>query len=180
MDRICFNNLYIQAVDLQPEELLHLRPGELEAKLIKKLRTNVEGRCNKHGLVLPGSVSVLSRTIGIAPNEQMNGFFVFRIKYQVRICNPPIGTVLPAKIITKNKMGLLTMILLDCEEASPESKHFLKYPINALLPYQIHNNVSMDIFQAMAVGDEIQVEVVGKKFDIPDRTISVLAKLLPL
>jgi DNA-directed RNA polymerase subunit E'/Rpb7 len=171
---MCFNSIYINNIELQPNELLHVHPDQINEKITDKLKTKIESKCNKHGLVLPGSLQIINRTIGFSPNEQFNGFFVYKVKYQVRICNPANGTVLPAKIINKNKLGVLTHIITDFEN---ESKHFKKYPLNALLPRQIHNDVPEEVFEEMKIGDIIYVEIVGKKFDIPDKTISFIVKL---
>ena len=172
---MCFTSLCINTVEIDPAEMIHISPEMLEGKIEKKLKTTIEGRCNRHGLVLPGSLAIVSRSIGVSPNEQFNGMFVFRVKYQIRVCNPAHGSIVPARIVNKNRMGILANIVTSFDD---EMEHFRWHPLTALLPYQIHNGVKKEVFDAMNVGDVIQVHIVGKRFNVPDKTISFIVKMV--
>ena len=56
-------------------------------------------------------------------------------------------------------------------------KQFRKYPMIIKVPRELHRPEEQPLFEEIEVGRIIYVEVLGKKFELEDKQISVVAKL---
>jgi DNA-directed RNA polymerase subunit E'/Rpb7 len=130
------------------------------AKYIEKIvKNNVEGRCIREGYVVPGTTIVLERSMGNLNNNQFNGNIIYDVKIGVKICNIPINSVVKAPIIKMNKLGLLAEM----------------GPLMIIVPKEIHTN--KDAFKDIKIGDEIELLIIGKTFELNSKKISVYARL---
>jgi DNA-directed RNA polymerase subunit E'/Rpb7 len=130
------------------------------AKYIEKIvKNNVEGRCIREGYVVPGTTIVLERSMGNLNNNQFNGNIIYDVKIGVKICNIPVNSVVKAPIIKMNKLGLLAEL----------------GPLMIIVPKEIHNN--KDAFKDIKIGDEIELLIIGKTFELNSKKISVYARL---
>jgi DNA-directed RNA polymerase subunit E'/Rpb7 len=130
------------------------------AKYIEKIvKNNVEGRCIREGYVVPGTTIVLERSMGNLNNNQFNGNIIYDVKIGVKICNIPINSVVKAPIIKMNKLGLLAEL----------------GPLMIIVPKEIHSN--KDAFKDIKIGDEIELLIIGKTFELNSKKISVYARL---
>ena len=129
-------------------------------KYIEKIvKNNVEGRCIREGYVVPGTTIVLERSMGNLNNNQFNGNIIYDVKIGVKICNIPVNSVVKAPIIKMNKLGLLAEL----------------GPLMIIVPKEIHNN--KDAFKDIKIGDEIELLIIGKTFELNSKKISVYARL---
>jgi DNA-directed RNA polymerase subunit E'/Rpb7 len=130
------------------------------AKYIEKIvKNNVEGKCIREGYVVPGTTIVLERSMGNLNNNQFNGNIIYDIKIGVKICNIPVNSVVKAPIIKMNKLGLLAEL----------------GPLMIIVPKEIHSN--KDAFKDIKIGDEIELLIIGKTFELNSKKISVYARL---
>jgi DNA-directed RNA polymerase subunit E'/Rpb7 len=130
------------------------------AKYIEKIvKNNVEGRCIREGYVVPGTTFVLERSMGNLNNNQFNGNIIYDVKIGVKICNIPVNSVVKAPIIKMNKLGLLAEL----------------GPLMIIVPKEIHSN--KDAFKDIKIGDEIELLIIGKTFELNSKKISVYARL---
>jgi DNA-directed RNA polymerase subunit E'/Rpb7 len=130
------------------------------AKYIEKIvKNNVEGRCIREGYVVPGTTIVLERSMGNLNNNQFNGNIIYDVKIGVKICNIPVNSVVKAPIIKINKLGLLAEL----------------GPLMIIAPKEIHSN--KDAFKDIKIGDEIELLIIGKTFELNSKKISVYARL---
>jgi DNA-directed RNA polymerase subunit E'/Rpb7 len=130
------------------------------AKYIEKIvKNNVEGRCIREGYVVPGTTIVLERSMGNLNNNQFNGNIIYDVKIGVKICNIPVNSVVKAPIIKINKLGLLAEL----------------GPLMIIVPKEIHSN--KDAFKDIKIGDEIELLIIGKTFELNSKKISVYARL---
>jgi DNA-directed RNA polymerase subunit E'/Rpb7 len=130
------------------------------AKYIEKIvKNNVEGRCIREGYVVPGTTIVLERSMGNLNNNQFNGNIIYDVKIGVKICNIPVNSVVKAPIIKMNKLGLLAEL----------------GPLMIIVPKEIHSN--KDAFKDIKIGDEIELLIIGKTFELNSKKISVYARL---
>jgi DNA-directed RNA polymerase subunit E'/Rpb7 len=130
------------------------------AKYIEKIvKNNVEGKCIREGYVVPGTTIVLERSMGNLNNNQFNGNIIYDVKIGVKICNIPVNSVVKAPIIKMNKLGLLAEL----------------GPLMIIVPKEIHNN--KDAFKDIKIGDEIELLIIGKTFELNSKKISVYARL---
>ena len=149
------------------EEKVALTPADLSREitsfdeiLLERLKKTLEGKCSRHGFVIPGSLELLSRSMGSAEKGRFTADFLYYLKAQGKVYNPPDGFQIEGEVIRKNKMGLYVII----ENA-----------VRIMIPRDLHiGNVEFDQGKE---GDEIEVEVVGARFQQGDTSIVVLGKL---
>ena len=160
MSYLTQNDIYFHT---QINRRVSLNPRFLDvdfAKYIEKIvKNNVEGRCIREGYVVPGTTIVLERSMGNLNNNQFNGNIIYDVKIGVKICNIPVNSVVKAPIIKMNKLGLLAEL----------------GPLMIIVPKEIHTN--KDAFKDIKIGDEIELLIIGKTFELNSKKISVYAKL---
>jgi len=160
MSYLTHNDIYFHT---QINRRVSLNPRFLDvdfAKYIEKIvKNNVEGRCIREGYVVPGTTIVLERSMGNLNNNQFNGNIIYDVKIGVKICNIPINSVVKAPIIKMNKLGLLAEL----------------GPLMIIVPKEIHSN--KDAFKDIKIGDEIELLIIGKTFELNSKKISVYARL---
>jgi DNA-directed RNA polymerase subunit E'/Rpb7 len=160
MSYLTQNDIYFHT---QINRRVSLNPRFLDldfAKYIEKIvKNNVEGRCIREGYVVPGTTIVLERSMGNLNNNQFNGNIIYDIKIGVKICNIPVNSVVKAPIIKMNKLGLLAEL----------------GPLMIIVPKEIHSN--KDAFKDIKIGDEIELLIIGKTFELNSKKISVYARL---
>jgi hypothetical protein len=97
--------------------------------------------------------------MGNLNNNQFNGNIIYDVKIGVKICNIPVNSVVKAPIIKMNKLGLLAEM----------------GPLMIIVPKEIHSN--KDAFKDIKIGDEIELLIIGKTFELNSKKISVYARL---
>jgi hypothetical protein len=97
--------------------------------------------------------------MGNLNNNQFNGNIIYDVKIGVKICNIPVNSVVKAPIIKMNKLGLLAEL----------------GPLMIIVPKEIHSN--KDAFKDIKIGDEIELLIIGKTFELNSKKISVYARL---
>lgn len=162
MDSIYFKSVLVSKVSLSPINLNH---GNLDHILLERLRDMMEGKCHSYGYIRPNSIEILTRSAGYMPPDYFNGILIYKIKYSAEICNPNPGMVIECKVNNINKMGLLAGV----------SEDFQKSPLVVLVSKQHHKN--KEIFTEIKVGTGISVEVIGKKYELHDKYISIVGTL---
>lgn len=160
MTSLSANDIYFttqikRRVSLNPRYLDENFPVFIE----KIVKNNIEGKCIKEGYVVPGSVIILKRSMGNLNNNQFNGNISFDLIIGAKICNIPVNSVIKAKVKKINKLGILAELL----------------PLMIIVPREIH--LSKEPFKDIKPGNEVELLVIGKTFDLNSKYISVYAKL---
>ena len=131
------------------EEKVTVNPIDLRAEitsfdtlLLQKLKKQLEGKCSKHGYVIKDSLKLLSRSLGIVEKGHFTSDFIYYLKAEGRVYNPPDGVEGEGEVIKKNKMGLY-IILNDS--------------IRVMIPRDLH--IGNDSFDSVEVGDRIRFEI---------------------
>jgi len=123
------------------------------------VKNNIEGKCIKEGYVVPNTVVILKRSMGKLNTNQFNGNVLFDVTVGAKICNIPVNSVIKAKAMKLNKLGILAEL----------------GPLMIIVPKEIHT--AKDPFKDIKPGMEVELLVIGKTFDLNSRVISVYAKL---
>jgi DNA-directed RNA polymerase subunit E'/Rpb7 len=160
MSSLTKNDIYFytqikKRVSLNPRYLDENFPAYIE----KILKNNVEGKCIKEGYVVPNTVIILKRSIGNMNNNQFNGNITFDITIGAKVCNIPVNSIIKASVKKINKLGILAEL----------------GPLMIIVPKEIHQD--KDPFSKINIGDEIDLLVIGKTFNLNSNVISVYAKL---
>jgi hypothetical protein len=143
--------IFEDKVYLTPKDMNRVAKDSIDTILMEHLRTKLENKCSQHGFVLPGTLEMLSRSLGRLENGRFTGNIVFNIQAQGRVYNPANGTQITGVIAKKNKMGLYIIH----EDA-----------IRILVPRDLH--IGNDEFEALDVGQTITVTVLKSRFQIND------------
>jgi len=150
---------------------VYLAPAELDARyqerLEEKLKKTYEGICTKHGFIKPGSIEIVRKSPGTFIKEYFNGFIKFELQCRAETCNPVQGSIVSAVIKNKNQLGILA-------ESSLEDLPIL----DIIVPIKTAGIISQVNLETLQVGDTISVEVMGKKFQMTDRKISVIGRVI--
>ena len=125
--------------------------GSIDVLLLEKAKEMVESKCSEQGFVLPGSVKLISRSMGYFESARFTGDAVYYAKLEGRVVYPVDGTKVIGKVTRKNKMGLY----VNYNDA-----------IHIQVPRDLH--LGNQEYDQVEVGDEIQVELKRSKFAIND------------
>jgi DNA-directed RNA polymerase subunit E'/Rpb7 len=141
-------NVHIHAKDLK---------RNIETSLLAQLRHQFEGRCVPEGYLMRRSLTVVEHSLGRL--NLIRGGLDYVVKFQADVCLPHPGQLFRAPVVLKSKIGL----------------HAELPPLKILLPRDLH--IGNGEFDEAAEGQEIEVEVIGSRFQQGDETIVVLGKL---
>ncbi len=155
---------------------------DIESLLLEKLAARLEGKCSQHGYVVPGSLTLLSRSMGYVENGRFTGDIVYHVQAEGDVIYPPDGTVLEGRVEKMNTMGMFVVYEVK-DKKNPESN---SYPaIKIILPRDLQ--IGKEDFNSVEPGDQVQLEVKKSRFQVNDEFIlcvgdfrSVLTKARPL
>ena len=152
------------------EEKVLLTPSDLRQEitsfddiLLSKMKKSLEGKCSKHGYVIPDSLELLSRSMGSAEKGRFTADFIYYMKAQGKVYNPPDGLQVEGEIIRKNKMGLYVII----HDA-----------IRIMVPRDLH--IGNEDFDRLEIGDKIRIEIKKSRFQVNDTHIMSIGQYMGL
>jgi DNA-directed RNA polymerase subunit E'/Rpb7 len=143
--------------------------------ILGRLCDKSEGRCTKHGYILPGSVELLKVAPGVIRAVSLNGDVLYHVEYAAKICNPAIGTVVKALITNINKFGILAQVSLPCKRDQGTSD----VPVMEIIITKQGVGISGSVnLEDLSIGDIVSVEVLGKKFELNDTKIIAIGRAI--
>jgi hypothetical protein len=150
---------------------MSLLPTEMnknfEETLLKKIKTSLENVCSKHGYIKNNSIKIIKRSVGSFKKEHFNGNVIFDLECIAEICNPAQGSIIKCKVKAKNSLGILAEGFYD------------KNPILEIIIPKISAGIQSEInIEKVVIGDEIVIEVCGKKFQLFDKHISIIGRAI--
>ena len=124
-----------------------------------KLSNQLENKCINEGFVRENSVNIESYSSGLIDGEFINFITVIKLE----ICNPVENMILKCKVKDITKAGI---------------RAHLDMKISPLVIFiaRDHNNLNED-FHNVEIGDSINVNIIGTRFELNDEFISVIAEL---
>lgn len=159
-NNIFYRVLLSDKVKIEPRFL----SKDYRSYVTKKLKGSMEGICTKHGYIKEGSIELYKVAPGNIELIGLNGNIVYDVYYYADICNPLIGNVIKATVTNVNKFGILA-----------EVSNILEIIIAKNSVNITHDNgVDLDNIQ---IGNQVMVEVIGKKFELNDKKISIVGKI---
>ena len=129
----------------------------IHASLVAQLRHKYEGICLPEGYVQPRSITITEHSFG--RTNILKGGLDYSVRFQADLCLPHAGQVFKAPVTLKSKIGL----------------HAETSPIKILLPRDLH--IGNPDFDEAEVGQDIEFDVIGTRFQQGDESIVVLGKL---
>lgn len=148
-----------------------LKPYEINQNfddiILKKLKSIYENVCSKYGYIKQNSIKILKRSIGTIKTQHFNGNICFDVICSAEICNPIQGSILKCKVKAKNSLGLLAEGYYD------------KIPILEIIIPKISAGIQSEVdLDKISIGQEIKIEVCGKKYQLFDKHISIIGKAI--
>jgi len=152
------------------DEYIYLRPIDLNSKIddiiLAKLKKKVEGKCLKVGYIMPNSVTIQTRSLGMINNASFDGMTTYKIKYTCEVCNPVIGQVIKCKVGNIDKSQVICYIDISSNK-SPIEIYLFK-----------HHHIGNEEFAALKINDIINVKIGGSKWEYKDTQINSIAQFI--
>ena len=138
-------------IHLTAQDLNQLKKTPIDQLLLVRAREQLENKCSEHGFVLPGSVQLISRSMGYFEAARFTGDAIYYVKLQGNVIYPVDDSRVTGKVIRKNKMGLY----VNYRDA-----------IRISIPRDLHlGDMEYDMVE---VGDTITIEMKRSRFAIND------------
>lgn len=131
------------------------------------LVTKYEGRCSHHGYIRSQSISIYKYSVGVIVASSLNGDIQFVVQFYADVCNPLVGSIIKAKVVNANKFAILV-------ECSVNGQGVLE----VIIAKQA-NTFSSDVdLNLLNKDDIVNVQILGRKYELNDRKISCLGKIV--
>jgi len=154
-------------VQLHPEEL----NVDIEKTLMSKLKARYEGVCSRFGLIKPGSLRILQRSAGSFMKPHFNGHTRYEVLASGEACNPTQGMVVSARVKAKNNLGILAEALMDVDGKMTPI-------LDIIIPRRSAGIASEVDLDDLAIGADVFVEVLGKRYQLNDTKISIIGRIV--
>jgi DNA-directed RNA polymerase subunit E'/Rpb7 len=126
----------------------------LDSLIEEKIKTQFEGKCSRNGYVVPNSVKLISRSMGMVEKGRFTGDILFYTEAEARVLQPPDGVIVEGEVIRKNKMG----VYVNYKDA-----------IRVMIPRDLH--IGDNDFDAIQVGEIVEVEIKKSRYQVNDTSI---------
>jgi DNA-directed RNA polymerase subunit E'/Rpb7 len=122
-------------------------------------RNHVEGKCKKEGYIRPKSTRIISYTAPMLKNNSC----VYDVTYSCEVCNPNTEEIYSCKIMKLAKIGIRAMISMN------------NNPIVFYISREHNPDINFDDYKEH---DEIKARIIGKRFQLNDPYIEVIAEIV--
>jgi len=136
--------------------------NNIKNTLEKMVASEIEGKCIVEGYVKPGSTKIMTYSSGLIHSSSVT----FEVMYECSICSPVEGMNITciAKNITKAGIRAETLDL----------------PSPVVIFVARDHHYTTRYFSEVKENDEIVVKVIGQRYELNDKYISIIAELLPV
>jgi hypothetical protein len=136
--------------------------NNIKQTLEKMIASEIEGKCIVEGYVKPGSTKITTYSSGLIQSASVT----FEVMYECSICSPVEGMNITciAKNITKAGIRAET----------------LDTPSPVVIFVARDHHYTTPYFSEVKENDEIVVKVIGRRYELNDKYISIIAELLPI
>jgi DNA-directed RNA polymerase subunit E'/Rpb7 len=159
MDNIFVRVQLCEKIKLEPAFISKSYKDEV----LRRLKVKVEGICTKHGYIKPDSIEIHKICTGRVELIGLNGNTVFDVYFFADVCNPLLGSIIKCQVSNINKFGILA-----------EAGNIIE-AIIAKNSVSIQSDVDLE---RVRIGDEVFIEVLGKKYELNDKKISLIARIV--
>ncbi|QOI90177.1 hypothetical protein QKU58_gp154 [Pyramimonas orientalis virus] len=163
-------------IEIKNRDVVKLAPyllnSDYKKNVLKILKKKYEGICSKFGYIKQNSISVEKITRGTIELSTFHGYVLFDVEFMASICNPSIGSIVKCKVQNINAFGVL------CTSGIVEDGVYHNI-LNIIIPKQnsqlIEDNA---ITENVSINDEVNVEILGKKYILNNKNINVFGKII--
>ena len=154
-------NLYSQLLITRtvPISINHIG-STIKETLEKTIASQIEGKCIVEGYIKPRSVEVITFSSGLV----MGSSVIFEVVIQCEVCSPVEGMHISCIAKHINKAGIRAEIN---ETPSP-----------VVIFIARDHNYASPLFADVKENNDIKVRVIGQRFELNDKYISVIAEIV--
>jgi DNA-directed RNA polymerase subunit E'/Rpb7 len=134
----------------------------LKENIEENIRANFEGKCVVEGFIKPNSVKIITYSSGTI---ERGNLVLFEIVFECDVCFPVEGMVLSCIAKNITKAGIRA-----------ESADEIPSPVVVFIAKDHHFNVSQ--FSEIKEGDKINVRVIGQRFELNDKYVSIIGEFV--
>lgn len=159
-----------EKIVLKPESL----HSEFEADILAILKRKYEGICSHNGYIKPDSIEIATVSPGHVRSFSLNGDTEYKVTFRAKICSPCNGSVLEARVISINRLGIMAVV--DDPDTGAQ--------ILEIVVIRGFDGVKVNVadvdrrIDLVQVGHRLRIEVMGKRFQLGDRKITVVGKIV--
>lgn len=158
------HGLYVKS-QLHRTLVLHIEEigTNLKNTLENKIKYLFENKCCVEGLIKPGSSRIVNYSSGIMNSQ---GHIKIDVIFECSICNPVSNMIIPCTIRS------ITIAGLDAESSMEKPS-----PVEVFVPREYTANGLTDVSK-YKVGDQVNVRVIGQRYQLNDPLIYVTGELV--
>jgi len=135
--------------------------SNIRENIKKTLEQTLYNKCSKEGYIKKKSIQILSYSSGVVEANSV----VFDVMFECDICRPVEGQIIPCKVMNVTRAGIRATYTREEES-----------PITIFIARDHHYN--NEDFSQKKEDDDINIKVIGIRYELNDETISVLGELL--
>ena len=162
------NNSHVYIHSLLTQKLV-LKYEEVNSELFNILETKLqkfnEGKCIKEGYVKNNSIKLLTYSSG----ELFDNKILFECVFECLITNPVESMLIYCITKSITKVGVRAELIVDDAETSP-------YIVFIARDHHYNN----ESFSHIKENDIIQVRILGQRYELNDKFISIIAELISI
>jgi DNA-directed RNA polymerase subunit E'/Rpb7 len=136
--------------------------SNLTETIAENIQFHYEGKCVVEGFIKPGSSFIVTYSSGTIERGNQ---IAFEVVFECDVCFPVEGMIIPCVAKNITKAGIRA-----------ESAAYDPSPVVIFVAKDHHYNMSH--FADVKEGDKIQVKVIGQRFELNDKYISIIGELV--
>jgi len=134
----------------------------LKENIEENIKDNFEGKCVVEGYIKPNSSNIITYSSGVI---EKGNLVLFEVVFECDVCFPVEGMIISCVAKNITKAGIRAESAIDVPS-----------PIVVFIAKDHHYNVSQ--FSEIQEGDKINIRVIGQRFELNDKYISIIGELM--
>jgi len=151
-----FKNIITRKVNIQFKDV----GGNIEHIINQNLRRTLEGKCIYEGYIKRDSINILTYSSGLIDGNSV----IFDVVFECQACRPVEGMQIRCTIKNVTKAGIRAEIAGDIS------------PVVIFIARD--HQYQSKYFSARKEGEDILIKVIGQRFELNDKYISIIATLV--
>lgn len=143
--------------------------GDVNETLLKIIKRNFEGVCNKGGYVMKNTIELVNRSIGKVQTIDNISYINYNITYSCNIIIPSVDTEYECIVDSKSKVGLIAYIKIEETDTIKES------PFIIIVPKEY---VTDDKYESINNNQKIKIKVRSFRIKYLAKQIQIVGSLL--
>lgn len=134
--------------------------SNIKENIKRTLENDLYGKCSKEGYIKNNSINIISFSSGLVLDNNVT----FDAMFECLLCHPVEGQIIKCKVLNITRAGLRATY------AKEE-----KSPITIFIARDHH--YKNEYFSKIKEEEEINIKVIGIRYELHDKTISILGEL---